>query len=303
MKKNQKYPLVTIVTPSYNQSDFIGDTLESVLKQDYQNIEHIVIDGGSDDGTINVLKSYEDKYNLIWTSEKDDGQSHAINKGFEVARGEFVYWLNSDDVLLFNSSITDIVNLFKENPKFDIIYGNRIVIDDQNNLIKVQYTNRYKKQSILSGITPLYQENVFFRKEVIKTNKIDTNLHVVMDTDYWIRLSNQYKLLYVNKIFASFRIHSSNKTVSDEFSHKWNKEKDYLRDTYGAKRFKINQGSQPLRYVHRFRSFFKGTYNNYIFLPFDVIKIRYNRNLSVPIKIKIALIPSYVLNSLRPYTR
>jgi len=120
MKMNE-YPLVTIVTPSYNQADYLERTILSVLNQDYPRIEYIVIDGGSTDASIDIIKKYEDRI-AFWISEPDNGQSHAINKGFKHATGEIFNWLNSDDVLM-PSATTIAVHYLTTYPQYGMVYG------------------------------------------------------------------------------------------------------------------------------------------------------------------------------------
>ena len=117
-------PLVSIITPSYNQGMFIEDTILSVKNQDYQNVEHIIIDGGSTDNTMDILKRYEGAYNMRWTSEPDRGQSDARNKGWRASNGQIVGWLNSDDVYLEKNTIGYVVEQFASHQDADIVCMN-----------------------------------------------------------------------------------------------------------------------------------------------------------------------------------
>ena len=273
------------------------------MAQSWEKIEHIVIDGGSSDRTTQILKNYEKKYNLSWESKKDNGQSDAINRGFDLASGEIVYWLNSDDALVSRLAIEKIVKIFQENPKVDIVFGNRIVVDADNNLIKLQYTGSFNYKKVCDGTLPIFQENVFFRSHVIKKEKINVNLRVVMDTDYWVRLGKNYNFLYVPDIYALFRIHDTNKTVSEVYAETWNKEKDYLKKKYGIHRYKVGVGAQPLRYIHRAKALLTGSYNNYIFIYKDIIRLQDAKDLVVTLNISKSKIITYIKNSFRPYVR
>ncbi|NGY80944.1 glycosyltransferase [Bacillus megaterium] len=133
--KSKNYPLVTVITPSYNQAPFIRETIESVLTQDYSNLEYIVIDGGSNDGTLEILKGYnniDSRFNFV--SEPDKGQSEAINKGLKMAKGQIIGWLNSDDTY-HPHAIRRAVKALVENPEWGMVYGNAYATDEENKIL------------------------------------------------------------------------------------------------------------------------------------------------------------------------
>ena len=125
-------PKVSIITPSYNQGQFIEETILSAKNQDYPNIEHIVIDGNSTDSTLDILHKYDN--DIIWISEPDRGQSDALNKGFRIATGEIIGWLNSDDIYL-PGAVKKAVDALMNNPKFDIVYGDYLIIDENSKVL------------------------------------------------------------------------------------------------------------------------------------------------------------------------
>ena len=131
-------PLVTIITPSYNQGRFIRETIESVLNQDYENIEYIIVDGQSTDETLKIIKQYNGK--LSYISEKDNGQSDAINKGFKMAHGEIVAWLNSDDVYE-PGCIKRAVREFEKNSRLGLIYGDGYILDEQGMIRELDFNS------------------------------------------------------------------------------------------------------------------------------------------------------------------
>jgi glycosyltransferase involved in cell wall biosynthesis len=137
---SDRAPLVSIVTPSYNQGQFIETTLLSIKNQDYPKLEHIVVDGCSSDNTIEILKRYEREYNLKWIAERDKGQSDAINKGFKAAKGDIIGWLNSDDAYFDKHAVSYVANEFQRLPEVDVIYGNGVCIDDKNMTIWIRHT-------------------------------------------------------------------------------------------------------------------------------------------------------------------
>ena len=204
-------PLVSIITPSYNQGRFIEETIKSVLNQDYPNIEYIVIDGGSTDNTIDILIKYEGR--LRWVSEPDKGQSDAITKGFAMARGSMMAWLNSDDTYL-PGTVNKVVDLFCSQTDIGLIYGKAYFIDIEGNVIGRYPTEPfdYNRLAIFNFIC---QPATFFRKEALdEVGILDINLHYVMDYDLWIRMANKNKFAYLPEFLATYRFHEESKTIS-----------------------------------------------------------------------------------------
>lgn len=204
-------PLVSIITPSYNQGRFISDTIESVLAQDYDYIEYIVIDGGSTDNTLDVLEKYKNR--LCYISEKDNGQSDAINKGFRMAKGEIVAWLNSDDVYE-PGCISRIVSEFQKDSELGLLYGDGYIIDENNHKLKVfEYTQKFDLWKLVNFWDYIMQPTAFFRLSYLKkVNYLDVNLHYCMDWDLWIRLASVSKVKYINKLLACSREYEETKT-------------------------------------------------------------------------------------------
>ncbi len=205
-------PLVSIVTPSYNQGRFIEDTILSVKNQDYSNIEHIIVDGGSTDNTIEVLKKYEGTYNMRWISEPDEGQADAVNKGFEMARGEIIGWLNSDDIYTNRNSLSSVVDCFLMNPETDIVYGNAVHIDGGNYIRRVRILPKFNFQQLLR-FCYIVQPSVFFRKHVITQNKLNIHSESALDYELWLRLGKEYKFYHINKILSADRNHIWRKII------------------------------------------------------------------------------------------
>lgn len=211
-------PLVTIVTPSYNQGAFIEKTIVSVLNQSYNNIEYMVIDGCSNDDTLNILEKYKDKIKFVY--ERDNGQSDAINKGFRIASGEIVGWINSDD-LLESNCVELIVNEFLENDNLGLVYGNYINIDKDGfklNKIKNENISLYRLLNVDSGLS---QPGSFYRRSFVQqVGFLDENLKYVMDYELWIKLLKISSIKYLDETLAYFRLHDQSKTVSqnDKFA-------------------------------------------------------------------------------------
>ena len=153
-----KLPLVSVVTPSYNQGQFIEETILSVLKQDYPRIEYMVIDGGSNDGSVDIIKKYENSL-AYWVSEVDNGQSHAINKGWSKCNGEIIAWINSDDTYVIPNAISEVVKGFQQNPEWAMLYGDSWYIDEHSNIIKEREGYINKRTAIPFDINSLFNES------------------------------------------------------------------------------------------------------------------------------------------------
>jgi hypothetical protein len=197
-------PLVTVVTPSFNQGHFIRATIESVLSQDYPNIEYVIMDGGSTDETASVVKDYSSRLNFI--SEKDRGQSHAINKGFQMAKGSIVTWLNSDDLYL-PGAIRTAVNSFQQSPSAGAVYGEGYLIDREGNTTsRFPCTEPFNLWKLVHLSDYILQQTVYFRKDVLdQVGYLDEDLHYSMDWDILIRIGLRYPLAYVPEYMGCLR--------------------------------------------------------------------------------------------------
>ena len=205
-------PLVSIVIPSYNQGIFLEQAVRSVLEQTYKNIELLVIDGASSDQSVSILREYTDRIGY-WVSEPDRGQTDAINKGFHRAKGEYIWWLNSDDMLLPNS-VESTVSFLETHPDVDMVYGDLEWIDENGGIIK-EY--RYAPFDFLSSITKwidISQAGAMARHEALRSARyLDESLHYLMDRDLWIRLAvNGCQIRYHPKTLARFRVYDQSKT-------------------------------------------------------------------------------------------
>ena len=207
------YPLVTIVTPSYNQGEFIRATIESVLSQDYPNIEYIVMDGGSTDETINIVREYEDR--LTFISESDLGQSHAINKGFKMARGEIVSWLNSDDIIL-PGAVSRAVKALQRRPSLGAVYGEGYLIDRKGEIKKrFPATESFNLWKLIHVTDYILQQTVYFRREVFeKVGFINEQLNWGMDWDLLIRIGKRYEIGYIPEYMGCLREYETAKSFS-----------------------------------------------------------------------------------------
>lgn len=197
-------PLVTVVTPSFNQGQFIRATIESVLSQDYPYLEYIIMDGGSTDETASVVKDYASR--LTFISEKDRGQSHAINKGFHMAQGSILGWLNSDDLYL-PGCIRAAVAAFRDNPAAGAVYGEGYLIDHSGKTTsRFPCTEAFDLWKLTYLSDYILQQTVFFGKDVLdEVGYLDEKLHYTMDWDLLIRIGMRYHLEYIPEYMGCLR--------------------------------------------------------------------------------------------------
>ncbi len=211
----RELPTITVVTPSYNQGSFIRATIESVLGQGYPHLEYIVMDGGSTDETVDILREYEGR--VPWVSEKDRGQSDAINKGFRQASGDIIAFLNSDD-LYEPGALLAVGNHFASRPATTWLTGKCRIVDTLGHEKRrsiTAYKNfwlRTHTHSALVVLNYISQPATFWRRSVIdEIGELDENLHYTMDYDYWLRLWKRWPLQFVNRYLADFRVHPASK--------------------------------------------------------------------------------------------
>jgi glycosyltransferase involved in cell wall biosynthesis len=214
-------PLVSIVTPSFNQAAFLEETILSVLNQTYKKIEYIIIDGGSTDNSLEIIKKHENKIDY-WVSEKDNGQADAINKGFRQAKGEFLCWVNSDDIL-YPNFIERRIKEFKQNQDVDLIYGDV----DQGWEIANSMKRKGKQQNhnvmLKSCVIKIPQMSALWKKKVYTdVGELKTDLNVLLDWEYFLRISKNKKIKYIEGTVAFFRQHAGSKSI--QLNTQWARE-------------------------------------------------------------------------------
>lgn len=206
------WPKVTVVTPSYNQARFLEETIRSVLLQGYPNLEYIVIDGGSDDGSVEIIREYE-PWLAYWESERDRGQSHAINKGFGRATGDVVAWLNSDDIYQPGAIVAAVAAL-QRNPEAAFVHSDYDVIDAASCFVRRVTVGPRTTRELLTG-DGIGQPTVFMRRAALdRVGPLREDLHMVMDLELWFRLTRALPSVYVpDACFAAFREYPTSKTI------------------------------------------------------------------------------------------
>lgn len=206
--------LLTIVTPSFNQGHFIEETIRSIRSQNYPRVEHIVMDGGSTDNTVEVLRNYPD---IIWTSEKDRGQTHAVNKGVQKATGEVIGWVNSDDTFLPGCFET-VMRKFTSDPGCSVVFGDYHAIDPEGKLLyKVEgFAGSYRDMIRWWDYTyAIHQPTVFVRKRVFEVaGLLDESYHYAMDYEWWLRVAKHFTFHHIPMPLATYRFHKDAKSFA-----------------------------------------------------------------------------------------
>ena len=208
--------LVSVVTPCLNQGQFLEETLASVAKQGYRPIQQIVIDGGSTDDTLEVLRTWSQRahgadYSFEWVSEPDRGHADALNKGFDRARGEMVGWLNSDDVYFDINAIQRAVSALAAHPDVDLIFGDVALISESSGLQMIWCFPEFKYERALRGYL-FSQPTAFFRKSLIDRHRLEPTLKLAPDTALWLTMGREAKFLHVGAIQAGDRDHGGRLT-------------------------------------------------------------------------------------------
>lgn len=209
-------PLVSIITPSYNQGEFLEQTIQSVLNQSYPKIEYLVIDGGSQDQSLEIIRRFSDRLDY-WESNPDRGQAEAINKGLLRAKGHILGWLNSDDILL-PSSVSLVVNTLIDHPEIDVVYGRLNRIDEGGKLVPTPVLPKDRvtfEAAHAIGECVVNQPGCFWRRRMTeRVGYLDESLRYVMDYEYWLRmLVAGAKFKRLDETLAAFRLSSRSKTV------------------------------------------------------------------------------------------
>lgn len=208
-------PLVSIVTPSFNQARFLETTIQSVLSQEYARIEYIVVDGGSTDGSVEIIRKYASRLSG-WVSEKDHGQTDALNKGFGRANGQILAWLNSDDTYA-PGAVTAAVRAFDASPDCGLIYGDANYIDEGGRVIGKFPAAQTDFVRLRQGYVHVPQQAAFFRADLWRSlGPLDASLYFAMDYDLWLRIAQRARVKYVAETWANFRLHRAAKTIAED---------------------------------------------------------------------------------------
>lgn len=225
-----KLPLVTVITPAYNQGIFLRETIESVLSQDYPNIELFVINDGSTDETEAILKEYTGR--IRWETQKNMGQTPTINKGWQQTNGEIITWLNSDDTFLPGGVRTGVEYLLN-NPDTSIVFGETLLTEADGTPLpppKKEMTFNYKRFVSKCNNTVCQPSTFIWRKVIDKVGELDPSFYYFMDWDLWLRAGLYFKIVHIPDVLSTYRLHAESKTVAQ--SLKAAVELQYMYDKY-----------------------------------------------------------------------
>lgn len=209
---DSSYPLISIITPSYQQAAFLGKTIRSVLNQDYPNIEYMVVDGGSTDGSVEIIRKYSDRL-AWWVSEKDHGQAEAINKGFARAKGEYIAWVNSDDGYL-PGAVSGAIKTLQQHPEAAFVYGDVRVVDAAERVLNLLHYDQWQLEDLMS-FHIIGQPAVFMRRSaLLEAGFLDLSYHFMLDHQLWLRMALKGSMVYVPRLWAEAHYHEGCKNLA-----------------------------------------------------------------------------------------
>ncbi|MEJ2596864.1 MAG: glycosyltransferase family 2 protein [Anaerolineales bacterium] len=212
MKEPAPQPLVSIITPSYNQAGYLEATIRSVLAQDYSSLEYLIVDGASQDGSQEIIQRYAGRL-AWWVSEPDSGQADAINKGFHHARGEILAWLNSDDVYL-PGAVRSALDVLRANPQVGMVFGDAITIDPSGRPLNRLSFGDWGLSELMN-FRVICQPAVFMRRSVLeKAGYLDVSFHYMLDHHLWLRMARLAPVQHVPQLWAADRHHPAAKNVT-----------------------------------------------------------------------------------------
>jgi glycosyltransferase involved in cell wall biosynthesis len=224
------FPKISIITVSYNQGQFIEDNILSVINQNYPNLEHIIIDAGSTDDTLHILKKYNKHLN--WISEPDKGQSDGLNKGFKKATGDIIGWFNSDDRVTLGA-LHKVAWFFMEYPDEISVVGDQVIIDEKSNVLKTIKSKPYSFDYLLNYTRGITQNSTFFKRAVFEqTGYLNEDIHYAMDRDLFIRIAKVKTIPYLAESLGDFRLQKDAKTAQG--SYFFAKDLIKIRKKYGG---------------------------------------------------------------------
>ena len=262
--QSQDRPLVSLITPSFNQSRFLEETIRSVLLQGYPNLEYIIIDGLSTDGSQEIIKKYE-KHISCWVSEPDKGHADAVNKGWKTANGGFVSWLNSDD-FLYPRSLENTVDTLKKNPDIHVCYGDAARVNERSQSCDRDFKggNFSLKDMLVFWRNPVPQPGFLMRRSVIdQIGFLDESYSFAFDFEYWMRMAvHDMKGKYIPQRLAAFRMHRDAKTYKEQdvrIKNRFGLYEQYFQDERISREFrkKYRQKSKNKLYLNAADIFYK----------------------------------------------
>jgi glycosyltransferase involved in cell wall biosynthesis len=210
-KKTMNRPLVSIITPCFNSQKYIAETIESVKRQNYPHIEHIIVDGASTDGTREILRKYDGQ--IKWISEPDNGMYEAINKGFSMAKGEIFTYINSDDLYYSENAVAMVVEAFEQNRSIDFVYGHCAFTDENGTILYIHKAPFFNRKIALAYPRIIFHQPTCFWRKIIYT-EFDTSFKFVSDSKFFRDICMNYNGKKINLIIAKFRIRSDSLSIT-----------------------------------------------------------------------------------------
>jgi len=207
-----EYPLVSIITPTLNSAKYLRETVDSVARQDYPNVEHLIVDGGSTDDTVSILKSYGNK--VIWWQQAGSGQAAAINEGLKRSAAVYATWLGSDDTYL-PGAISWAVAAFSRVPDAAVVFGDTVFTDPDSNPLFCSTAQGFShRRMVVQCRNPIPQPSSFIRKNLLEAvDPLDESLHYFFDWDFWMRAGSVARFYYEPKLLSTYRLHAASKTA------------------------------------------------------------------------------------------
>jgi glycosyltransferase involved in cell wall biosynthesis len=250
---------ISVITPSYNQGQFLERTILSIINQNYPNVEHIIIDGGSTDNSVEIIKKYETRI-AYWVSEKDKGQTDAINKGMRKATGDIVCWINSDDILL-SGALQVVARYFNRHPDIEFLNGLTVHIDKDDKILRIGHILN-SKWFHKRGMYNISQQGMFWKKCIFeKVGELDETFHYSMDVEWIVRLyENKIRMARINKPLGAIRMHEFTKTTTLANSNNlWRGDHKKIGEKYNGKYTILNR-KKILIYLYGVIKLIKGMY-------------------------------------------
>ncbi len=231
-RNNIDHPLVSLVTPAFNSELYIEQTIQSVLGQSYPEVEHIVVDGGSRDGTLDILRKYKDR--LVWISEPDQGMYDAVNKGWRLSRGKYLMYLNSDDLLCANA-LELLVGFLESHEEYSMVYGDYYRISQKGEIIERVHAGKATFEHLLHFGNTVFSGTMTLRRELLdQVGWMDAGLRDSADYEFCLRVASQHTIGYISRPLAMFRVHRSQ--LSQTSWNQW-REAISVSDRYGGGRY------------------------------------------------------------------
>jgi glycosyltransferase involved in cell wall biosynthesis len=204
-------PRITVITPSFNHARFLKQCINSVLEQGHHNLQHLVLDGGSTDHTLDILRGYGDR--IVWKSQPDRGQSHAVNSGLRSADGEIIGWLNSDDYYL-PGAFARVIECFRQHPAAAMVYGRALMVNERGDTMR-EYPTFPLTRDDLRRKCYVCQPTVFLRRSMLEdVGLLNERLDVCLDYDWWLRIGRTHELAFCDHVLAASRHYAATKTAA-----------------------------------------------------------------------------------------